>query len=464
MMKKKVWCAFLAMSLMMGVVAGCSSNQAESTTSTAGSSTSAPEGSDAPTQGGDASEQEEGTTAAVEASTEFEGELNVMWLAGMNQTEVLRDLVKTDFAELYPNLTVNMDEVPNNEISQKALLEATQNTGAYDVVMQAGTLPQLANIGALAPIDEYIARDNFDISKMVDNGIFFNGNCYGIPVRYDAFLFHYNEEQFEAAGLDPNSPPTSWEELEEYGAKLTQDGHFGISRGYGTNILAEAFVNTVYSLGGEICDENNNPVFNDEIGVQALEILMREKDQGIVNPAATGWNYSEEIAGYLSGEAAMFIHYPARYIDANFKEDKSAIIGKSRVAPMFGEAVLTKGSYALIFESSNQKDAAWEFLKWLADADVQKKVIDLGGDCNPTNLDVLNDPELQEQYEVLKAISEQFNKAKTWPQITQTEAISASMNTYFNMVASGTMDIQDALDATVEESREFLINTGELAA
>jgi ABC-type glycerol-3-phosphate transport system substrate-binding protein len=298
---------------------------------------------------------------------------------------------------------------------------------------------------------------------MVDNGISYKGKYYGIPVRYDAFLFHYNEEQFRAAGLDPDKPPVTWEEFEAYGTKLSTNGHFGVSRGYGNNILAEAFVNTVYSLGGDICDANNNPVFNNAIGIEALTIIMRElKDVKMVNPAATGWNYSEEIAGYLSGEAAMFIHYPARYIDANFKPDRSNIIGKSRVSPMFGKNVLTKGSYALILNSSKQKDAAWAFLKWLADKDVQKKVILEGGDCNPTNLDTLNDPELQAQYASLKAISAQFSKAKTWPQITQTEAISASMNKYMNMVAVGQMSIKDALDNSVKEARQFLIDSGEL--
>jgi multiple sugar transport system substrate-binding protein len=403
------------------------------------------------------------TALSSGGTKQISGELNVLWLAGMNQTAVIKDMVAADFEKRFPGLKVNMDESPNNEISQKALLEATAGTGAYDVVMQAGTLPQLANINALYPLDDFIKRDNFDIGKMVDNGISFKGHYYGIPVRYDAFLFHYNEEQFAAAGLDPDKPPQSWEELEEYGQKLTGNGKFGISRGYGTNILAEAFVNTVYSLGGEICDADNNPVFNNPVGVQALSIIMRElKDIKIVNPAATGWNYSEEIAGYLSGEAAMFIHYPARYIDANFKPDRSSIIGKSRVAPMFGQNVLTKGSYALIFDTSKQKDAAWEFLKWLADPQVQKNVILAGGDCNPTNLDTLNDPELQAKYASLIAISAQFSKAKTWPQITQTEAISASMNKYMNMVSVGAMGIQEALDAAVKEARQFLIDSGEL--
>ena len=390
------------------------------------------------------------------------GELNLLWLAGMNQTTVIKDFIISDFQNRFPALKVNIDEAPNNELPQMIMLEATSGSSIYDIVMGSGNLPQLANINALRSLDDYIRRDNFAINKMVDNGIRFKGQVYGIPVRYDAFLFHYNEEQFRAAGLDPAKPPKSWDELREYGIKLTRDGHFGISKGFGNDILSEMFISILYSLGGEICDANNNPVFNNATGLRALNILMDWlKGSKIVNPAATGWNYSEEIAGYLSGEAGMFIHYPARYVDSN-RPERSSIVGKSRVEAMWGEAVLTKGYYAMMFRTGRNPDAAWEFLKWLADKDVQKQVILAGGDCNPTNLDLLNDPEMQANYPVLRAIAAQFSKAKPYPLTTQSRFIEVTYNKYWNMVALDMMAPQAALDAAAADIRKALIDSGEL--
>jgi multiple sugar transport system substrate-binding protein len=390
------------------------------------------------------------------------GELNLLWLAGMNQTTVIKQFIESDFIKRYPNLKVRIDEVPNNEISQIVMLEATSGTSIYDVVMGSGNLPQLANINALRPLDDFIRRDNFEINKIVDNGIRFKGQVYGIPVRYDAFLFHYNEEQFRAAGLDPAKPPKSWDELREYGIKLTQNGHYGISKGFGNDILSETFISILYSLGGDICDANNNPVFNNATGLQALNILMDWlKGSKMVNPAATGWNYSEEIAGYLSGEAGMFIHYPARYVDSN-RPDRSKIVGQSRVTSMWGQAVLTKGYYAMMLRTGKNPNAGWEFLKWLADKDVQKQVILAGGDCNPTNLDLLNDREMQANYPVLQAIAAQFSKAKSYPLTTQSRFIEVTYNKYFNMVAMDMMTPQAALDAAAADIRKALIDTGEL--
>jgi len=392
----------------------------------------------------------------------IKGDLNLLWLAGMNQTTVIKQFIQSDFMKRFPGLQVKIDEIPNSDLPQVTMLEANSGTSIYDVVMGAGNLPQLANINALRPLDSYIARDNFAINRMVDNGIRFKGQVYGIPVRYDAFLFHYNQEQFKAAGLDPAKPPTSWDQLRDYGIKLTRDGHYGLSKGFGNNILSEMYISILYSLGGDICDANNNPVFNNAIGLQALNILMDWlKGSKIVNPAATGWNYSEEIAGYLSGEAAMFIHYPARYVDANMPS-KSKIVGQSLVAPMWGQAVLTKGYYAMMFRTGKNPDGGWEFMKWLADKDVQKQVILAGGDCNPTNLDLLNDPDMQAKYPVLGAIAAQFSKAKPYPLTTQSGLIEASYNKYFNMVAMDMMTPQAALDAATADIRKGLIDSGEL--
>ncbi len=42
-----------------------------------------------------------------------------------------------------------------------------------------------------------------------------DGNIYGFPRQAYAMGLHYNRTLFEQAGLDPNSPPTTWDEVRE---------------------------------------------------------------------------------------------------------------------------------------------------------------------------------------------------------------------------------------------------------
>lgn len=386
--------------------------------------------------------------------------LNVLWLAGMNQTNVIKEVIEEKFSEEHPDIQIVFTEAPNNEIADKAMLEATGKTGAYDVVMQNMMIPALTNIGALAPLDEFIARDNYPIEKLIDNGIYYQGHCYGVPIRGDVRVLHYNEAQFKAAGLDPEAPPATMEEFERYAEQLTRDGHFGVNR----NITdADNFVSLLFQYGGDLLDEDNRPVFNGEAGMKALEVIMSQQEQGINDPNAVSWQYSDEIAGYLSGGAAMFDAWPARYIDAGMPE-KSKIVGESRVAALPGEASLVSGWYLVMFDTCKEKDAAWEFMKFCVDPAIQKEVIERGGDCNPTHLDVLNDPELQEKYEVLRAVKDSFDKTKIYCHVTQYQTIKTSIGKYVELAVNGRMDPQEALDACAEELTQALIDSGELTA
>ncbi|MEZ3160441.1 extracellular solute-binding protein [Microbacterium sp. BWT-B31] len=48
-----------------------------------------------------------------------------------------------------------------------------------------------------------------------------DGHIYGFPRQAYANALSYNRELFEAAGLDPDAPPTTWDEVREYAKKIT---------------------------------------------------------------------------------------------------------------------------------------------------------------------------------------------------------------------------------------------------
>ena len=48
-----------------------------------------------------------------------------------------------------------------------------------------------------------------------------DGTLYGVPMQYNLQYLYYNKDLFEEAGLDPEQPPTTMEELAEDAKKLT---------------------------------------------------------------------------------------------------------------------------------------------------------------------------------------------------------------------------------------------------
>ena len=47
-----------------------------------------------------------------------------------------------------------------------------------------------------------------------------DGNIFGFPRQAYAMGLHYNRELFEEAGLDPDAPPTTWDEVREYAKQI----------------------------------------------------------------------------------------------------------------------------------------------------------------------------------------------------------------------------------------------------
>ena len=54
------------------------------------------------------------------------------------------------------------------------------------------------------------------------------GKTWGVPFQRSTVLLYYNKDMFKGAGLDPEVAPKSWDEVIEYGKKLTKDGQWGI--------------------------------------------------------------------------------------------------------------------------------------------------------------------------------------------------------------------------------------------
>lgn len=102
-------------------------------------------------------------------------------------------------------------------------------------------------------------------------------------------------------------------------------------------------------------------------------------------------------------------------------------------------------------------------MKYMTDPATQKKVIQNGGDCNPTHLDVLFDEELAEDYEVLRAIGENFDKVRSYPVSTQTTTLTNILqDTVLPDIFMNGADPMEALTQGAGEYRQALVDAGEL--
>lgn len=145
-----------------------------------------------------------------------------------------------------------------------------------------------------------------------------DGAIYGVPTDAYALGLVYNRSLFEAAGLDPDVPPSTWEEVQEFAQRITEaTGVAGYAQMTTGNTGGWIFGAVTYSNGGTLQNaEGTESTFDDDPAREQLERLydMRWNDNTM------GSNFLYDMTSisqeYAAGRIGMFVGAPANYIFA----------------------------------------------------------------------------------------------------------------------------------------------------
>lgn len=156
-------------------------------------------------------------------------ELNMYYpvAVGGPLTKVVDGMVSNFMAE-NPDIKVNAIYAGNyNDARIKALAALESGQPAQLSVMFSIDLNELRELDAIVPFDEVVSTDEERAwlksfyPSLMENGTSV-GKTWGIPFQRSTIVMYYNKDAFKAAGLDPESPPQSWNELVEKGKKTYQ--------------------------------------------------------------------------------------------------------------------------------------------------------------------------------------------------------------------------------------------------
>ena len=136
----------------------------------------------------------------------------------------------TAFNEQSDTIYVDMQAVPDD--AYEAKLKAAQATGTAPQLLYVNYATAIRDVdmGLYMPLDELIDPALWeDVYDSVEEMCSAGGSHYLIPHHVEPYsLLFYRKDLFEAAGLDPEAPPTSWAELVEYATLLTNETTFGL--------------------------------------------------------------------------------------------------------------------------------------------------------------------------------------------------------------------------------------------
>lgn len=196
--------------------------------------------------------------------------------------------VKTGFEEKYPNVTIEWVTAPYGEMLNQVINMAGGGDMVDCIFSEMIWIPSLVDAGLAAPMDQILDEDFLnDYYPNILEAHSVDGTVYGAPLYVSPFVLFYNKDLFEQAGLDPNSPPTTYDELLEIAPKLaelkTADGNQVYPFGQPTAsviVIGSAIQSFAQNFGGTIFDENNQFNVDNQGFLDAMNMLKQLDDLG----------------------------------------------------------------------------------------------------------------------------------------------------------------------------------------
>jgi multiple sugar transport system substrate-binding protein len=268
-------------------------------------------------------------------------------------------------------------------------------------------------------LDKYRKGDPAFFKGIPDNimalGVL-GGTLHGIPFGVSTPVMYYNADLFKAAGLNPDQPPQTWDDLQRQGAIIKQKtGKLAVYLQQPNDEWIDQTL--IWGNGGRPLSEDGKRVGWD--APEAIEAMQMWQD--MVNKSKIGANltWEEGLQAFLSGHVAMCLTTIGR--QEHMRRNATGFQVRAVPVPRFGSkplATATGGNVLMIFASDPaQEKAAWEWIKFVLSPE-GATIWTRGTGYLPPRAELANDPRYLKPFfdeaPLMKAALQTFPYAKPW--------------------------------------------------
>lgn len=216
-----------------------------------------------------------------------------------------------EFEAANPGSTVKVTAFPYEQYRDKVLVAMKGGTGPDVLALDQVWMAEFAAGKLIQPLDDRLAAskdisaDDFFAGAWASNE--YNDETWGVPLNADVWeQMYYNADLFTAAGLDPDKPPTTWEEWTAAAKALTKaPDQFGISmigcKDEGSVVTTDSFI---FSNGGSIITDGKASFDSPE----TIAALTQYNDLLQFAPTGSAGTCEQDAVGrFTAGKAAMLL-------------------------------------------------------------------------------------------------------------------------------------------------------------
>ncbi len=422
---KKMWLALMLLFFAL-IAVGCNSNDA------------------------DASEGEETNNGSSEEVDSSEEKQTVtFWHAMGGAAQEALNKIVDDYNQSQDKIQVNAEYqgTYDEALTKFHTVAGTDSAPTMIQVFEIGTMSMI-NSGHIEPIQNYVDKDDYDMTGLEENIINYykiEDKFYSMPFNSSTPVMYYNKDAFEAAGLDPENPPATFEEIEDASRKIAESNPE--MKGFALQAYGWLFEQLLANQGALLMNKDNGrsdtPTeigFTEEQGKSIFNWVKNMIDEETF--ANYGTNGDNMVSGFLAEDVAMFMQSSASardVIDNAPFEVGVAFIPHPESTEREGVVIGGASLWMVDGKEQAEKDAAWEFMKYLQTPEVQAEW-HVG-----TGYFAIN-PAAYEEQVVLDAYKEMPQLQVTVEQLQSTKSSFATQGAIMDMIPEGRRIVETALE------------------
>lgn len=319
----------------------------------------------------------------AQGSTEADDEVVTLTFMRTGTPEVLRDIFEPIIAEFeatHPNIKIDMQDLGWGDAERMLQAMAASRTLPDVMYHLPGTIFDLADKGLILDLTPYLDDElvNDMYPAMLDAGKY-DGGQYMITCGGMTLMMWYNTEIFERAGLDPDNPPKTWDELIYAASEINKldgvngIGLYGNATGGETSFVFESLFDSAY--GGSAWNLDTNTYVYDspegrEAAIEALTLIQELVKYA--QPSVVEYNRFDCRTLLRDGKVGIVLD-GVNLANQVTEQMADGTIKAALLPACENGAVATAVNVGGWFIPTNSEhpDEAWEFLRFLMEPENQ---------------------------------------------------------------------------------------------
>lgn len=328
------------------------------------------------------------------------------------------------------------------------------------------TVALRADEGQIEPITEYVSDDvSSSFYDQMMEAVIHEDEIYALPFNTDTQILFYNKDIFEEVGLDPEHPPETWEELNEYAEMMDlQEGGTYERIGFYPLIGAGTDVWVLNALGENYLQEDGEVLIDTPPVHETFNWILEAQDK-YGQDKITSVNSQFENAQqdpFMASNIGMMVQNANYYVQLrDFSENLNfGVAPLPEREPDSGNTSWGGGFVAEVPAGAKNPEASYEFIEFLTNHESQLYWAEMNFDL-VAHEEAGNSAAESKEFndtgrEVYTQMIDNMDQTLLTPQPVIAPDYAGTVNPIFESIISGNTDVESGLERAHSDLEQLI--------